>query len=98
MLMGFISLLLTVFQGPISNICIPTRIADTWHPCNKKTQAKKSSESSGRKLLEFSDDITTIARRSLASKDDKCAGKARLPLLLLLLITSILCIFDSFLW
>ncbi|XWS07929.1 hypothetical protein CRYUN_Cryun41cG0033800 [Craigia yunnanensis] len=77
MLMGFISLLLTVFQGPISNICISTSIANTWHPCNKKTEAKKLSESSGRKLLEFSDDITTIARRILASKDDKCAEKGK---------------------
>ncbi|KAK8671638.1 hypothetical protein V6N13_038228 [Hibiscus sabdariffa] len=56
MLMGFISLLLTVFQGPISEICIPKHIANTWHPCNKKTEASKYSEKiPGRKLVEFSD-------------------------------------------
>ena len=81
MLMGFISLLLTVFQGPISGICIPTSVANTWHPCDKKAEAKKYSESSGRKLLEFSDDSTYIPRRSLASKYDKCQEQARLPLL-----------------
>ncbi|XP_022747016.1 MLO-like protein 12 isoform X2 [Durio zibethinus] len=77
MLMGFISLLLTVLQGPISNICIPKSIADTWHPCAKNTEAKKFSGSSGRKLLEFSDDTTTIPRRSLASKYDKCVDKGK---------------------
>ncbi|XWS75132.1 hypothetical protein CRYUN_Cryun01aG0059100 [Craigia yunnanensis] len=80
MLMGFISLLLTVLQGTISDICIPTSIANTWHPCDKKAEAKKYSESSGRKLLEFSDDSTTIARRSLAAKYDKCAEKDKVAL------------------
>ncbi|KAG8480494.1 hypothetical protein CXB51_024643 [Gossypium anomalum] len=79
MLMGFISLLLTVFQGPISEICIPAHVANTWHPCNKKTEAEKYSEkSSGRKLVEFSDDDSfDIPRRSLASKSDKCAEQGK---------------------
>nr|GEU67391.1 MLO-like protein 12 [Tanacetum cinerariifolium] len=38
MLLGFISLLLTVGQDPISDICIPSRIARTWHPCNKEKE------------------------------------------------------------
>ncbi|TYG51483.1 hypothetical protein ES288_D10G261300v1 [Gossypium darwinii] len=79
MLMGFISLLLTVFQGPISEICIPAHVANTWHPCNTKTEAEKYSEkSSGRKLVEFSDDDSFyIPRRSLASKSDKCAEQGK---------------------
>ncbi|KAK7379778.1 hypothetical protein VNO78_34297 [Psophocarpus tetragonolobus] len=36
MLLGFISLLLVVFQDRISKICIPKRVADTWHPCDSK--------------------------------------------------------------
>ncbi|XP_017648151.1 MLO-like protein 12 isoform X1 [Gossypium arboreum] len=82
MLMGFISLLLTVFQGPISEICIPAHVANTWHPCNKKTEAEKYSEkSSGRKLVEFSDDDSFyIPRRSLASKSDKCAEQGKVAL------------------
>ncbi|XWS56455.1 hypothetical protein CRYUN_Cryun09bG0086800 [Craigia yunnanensis] len=80
MLMGFISLLLTVLQGTISDICIPTSIANTWHPCDKKAEAKKYSESSGRKLLEFSDDGTYIPRRSLASKYDKCQEQGKVAL------------------
>ncbi|XVE99339.1 hypothetical protein REPUB_Repub03eG0189800 [Reevesia pubescens] len=83
MLMGFISLLLTVLQGPISDICIPTSIANTWHPCDKQDEAKKYSEteSSGRKLLEFSDDTMFIPRRSLAtSKYDKCQEQGKVAL------------------
>lgn len=41
MLMGFISLLLAVFQGYISEICISTSVADTWHPCDPNSEAKK---------------------------------------------------------
>ncbi|KAJ4844805.1 Protein mlo2 [Turnera subulata] len=41
MLMGFISLMLTVLQTPISDICIPKSIAATWHPCSKKQEEKK---------------------------------------------------------
>ncbi|KAK9126797.1 hypothetical protein Scep_015643 [Stephania cephalantha] len=73
MLLGFISLLLTVGQGPISRMCIPESVADTWHPC-KKMEATKSKtkdtlvfgESSiGRRLLSSVDSIGSI-RRSLA--------------------------------
>ncbi|XP_019193211.1 PREDICTED: MLO-like protein 12 [Ipomoea nil] len=35
MLMGFISLLLTIFQDPVSNICIPESVGNSWHPCDK---------------------------------------------------------------
>ncbi|KAK1432064.1 hypothetical protein QVD17_08954 [Tagetes erecta] len=38
MLLGFISLLLTVGQGPISDICIPSHVARTWHPCDSKKE------------------------------------------------------------
>ncbi|GLT66070.1 hypothetical protein SLA2020_384620 [Shorea laevis] len=35
MLLGFISLLLTVFQARISKICIPASLANKWLPCKK---------------------------------------------------------------
>ncbi|KAK3035358.1 hypothetical protein RJ639_033642, partial [Escallonia herrerae] len=35
MLLGFISLLLTVGQDPISKICIPKSVGTSWHPCQK---------------------------------------------------------------
>ncbi|KAK1568662.1 hypothetical protein Q3G72_027317 [Acer saccharum] len=37
MLLGFISLLLTVFQDAISHICIPSYLASHMLPCNKET-------------------------------------------------------------
>lgn len=33
MLLGFMSLLLTVSERPIPNICIPTNVAETFLPC-----------------------------------------------------------------
>lgn len=41
MLLGFISLLLVVFQDRISNICIPARVASTWHPCDPNYEGKE---------------------------------------------------------
>ncbi|RZC70362.1 hypothetical protein C5167_033635 [Papaver somniferum] len=38
MLLGFISLLLTIGQVPISKICIPQSVANTWHPCSKQQE------------------------------------------------------------
>lgn len=81
MLLGFISLLLTVLQGPISEICIPKSVAETWHPCKnkKKGNSDEDSEKKGRRLLEFLDSDFSV-RRSLATKgDDKCSEKARKP-------------------
>lgn len=80
MLLGFISLLLTVFQDPISGICISEKVAATWHPCSVPKTPKadsdreSDSETNSRKLLEFLD---PIPRRVLATKGyDKCAEKA----------------------
>lgn len=86
MLMGFISLLLTIGQNYISQICIPKNIAQTMRPCSALEEARKygkkdaaknkddEEEISGRKLLEFVE--TFIPRRSLATKGyDKCAEK-----------------------
>ncbi|EOA40001.1 hypothetical protein CARUB_v10008691mg [Capsella rubella] len=91
MLLGFISLLLTIGQTPISNICISEQVASTMHPCSaaeearkyhKKDPAKKEhgdgdGEKSGRRLLlELAESY--IPRRSLATKGyDKCAEKGK---------------------
>ncbi|KAI3447605.1 hypothetical protein Pfo_004270 [Paulownia fortunei] len=41
MLLGFISLLLTVGQGLISGLCVSKAIANSWHPCDKKQEKSK---------------------------------------------------------
>ncbi|KAL8504523.1 hypothetical protein ACS0TY_015906 [Phlomoides rotata] len=76
MLLGFISLLLTVGQGLVSEICVSEAIASTWHPCNKKHE--KDEKKVGRRLLlEFSGS----QRRILAAGgDDKCTKKGKVPL------------------
>ncbi|KAE8687135.1 MLO-like protein 2 [Hibiscus syriacus] len=87
MLLGFISLLLTVGQGLISDICISKEIAATWHPCNK--QQEKSINESGhedntdtehrRRLLAISN-TGRVFRRSLAgASEDKCAAQDKVP-------------------
>ncbi|XP_010558749.1 PREDICTED: MLO-like protein 6 [Tarenaya hassleriana] len=86
MLMGFISLLLTIGQGPISGICISESVASTWHPCSRAEAEKKygkkdkgkdnEEETTSRRLLELAESY--IPRRSLATKGyDKCADKGK---------------------
>ncbi|XP_057799040.1 MLO-like protein 6 [Salvia miltiorrhiza] len=40
MLLGFISLLLTVLQEPLSNICVPKKVGHSWHPCQYTDSGK----------------------------------------------------------
>ncbi|CAF2040208.1 unnamed protein product [Brassica napus] len=86
MLMGFISLLLTIGQNYISQICVSESIAASMHPCSESEEAKKyppkkkdtknAEENSGRKLHELVQSY--IPRRSLATKGyDKCAEKGK---------------------
>ncbi|KAH7537395.1 hypothetical protein FEM48_Zijuj03G0087900 [Ziziphus jujuba var. spinosa] len=73
MLLGFISLLLTVGQDLISGICISKSVATTWLPCDKSGEETSSDDKKGRKLNEFLGSGFG-ARRSLATKGyDKCA-------------------------
>lgn len=45
MLLGFISLLLTVFQDRIARICITEKQANEWLPCEKKKDSEDSPSS-----------------------------------------------------
>ncbi|KAL0436455.1 UNVERIFIED_CONTAM: MLO-like protein 2 [Sesamum radiatum] len=84
MLLGFISLLLTVGQGPISDICISKKAGATWHPCSKKQEqyyskypaaAKNIGDDTRRKLL--SADDGSFRRMLAAGGGDKCAAKGK---------------------
>ncbi|RWR95592.1 MLO-like protein 6 [Cinnamomum micranthum f. kanehirae] len=92
MLLGFISLLLTVGQGLISKICVPTKVGNSWHPCDKKQEAKIDTsthtetssydssdpdESIGRKLLWSSGSESTFRRILAGASYDNCEKKAR---------------------
>ncbi|KAL3752905.1 hypothetical protein ACJRO7_000319 [Eucalyptus globulus] len=80
MLLGFISLLLAVFQTRIEKICIPERLANVWLPCKKLESSSttalftnffRSSETRGRRLLVETSPST-----------DFCAEKGKVPLLM----------------
>ncbi|XP_058219242.1 MLO-like protein 6 isoform X2 [Rhododendron vialii] len=87
MLLGFISLLLTVGQGPISTICISKSVGSTWHPCSKEHEAKLTKtytetddkEGEGRRKL-LSAAVEGSFRRVLAAgSTDKCAEQGKVP-------------------
>ncbi|VVA31224.1 PREDICTED: MLO [Prunus dulcis] len=88
MLLGFISLLLTVGQGPISNICISEKLGNTWHPCGKKQETKMNKEKDtehddetpSRRLLSLFNQSDVGVRRVLAAAGtDNCAAKGKVP-------------------
>ncbi|CAI9783197.1 unnamed protein product [Fraxinus pennsylvanica] len=84
MLLGFISLLLTVGQGPISKICVSKAIGNSWHPCDKKQEESKYKEDTKydgrRRLLAILDSGDTHGRVLAAAGYDKCADKGQVPL------------------
>ncbi|KAK6916033.1 Mlo-related protein [Dillenia turbinata] len=75
MLLGFISLLLTVFQAPISQICIPEDLASHMLPCKLENNSSKGPETSAHS--------TTLGRRLLSgdTSSQKCSHKGMVPFL-----------------
>ncbi|WRX30782.1 Mlo-related protein - like 10 [Theobroma cacao] len=80
MLLGFISLLLTVFQDRIAKICIPKDLANQWLPCQeKKEQTVKHIQT-----LFFSFLPHATGRHLLAEASGTasyCTAKGKVPLL-----------------
>ncbi|XP_038874921.1 MLO-like protein 1 [Benincasa hispida] len=94
MLLGFISLLLTVFQGAISKLCVPESLTEHLLPCDLKDKAKAEhgspsdeTGSSSTKHFQtfFVSSISGTARRLLsegsALQTGYCAKKNKVPLL-----------------
>lgn len=80
MVLGFISLLLTVGQGPISAICVSKGVGNSWHPCDKKQENSKFGDgkengSVGRRLL-----FETHRRALAGASNDRCADKGKVSL------------------
>ncbi|EYU36622.1 hypothetical protein ABFS82_14G285100 [Erythranthe guttata] len=79
MLLGFISLLLTVLQDSISKICIPKNVMNHWLPCNPDKAVKSESH------LADSSFFLPGARRLLAAAASEgvgyCEAKGKAPLL-----------------
>ncbi|KAA8537386.1 hypothetical protein F0562_026927 [Nyssa sinensis] len=92
MLLGFISLLLTVGTKYVAKICIPKKYGDIMLPCAKNSEKKKGGDGygdgdggggdAGRKLLSYAEDI--IWHRVLATADltkDYCGSKDKVSLI-----------------
>ncbi|CAM8934091.1 unnamed protein product [Rhodiola kirilowii] len=82
MLLGFISLLLTVTQNNIAMICMPKHLADHWLPCKKVDYYAAKTTSTTAAL--FSSVINGPTRRLLAGYSDAteyCENKGKVPML-----------------
>ncbi|KAL5705997.1 MLO protein 1 [Ranunculus cassubicifolius] len=86
MLLGFISLLLTVGTQPITKICIPAKAGKFMLPCKKKgdyggDKKDDDNKDNRRKLLSLAEDM--ISRRFLAAdvKEDYCAKSGKVALI-----------------
>ncbi|KAG9135107.1 hypothetical protein Leryth_011603 [Lithospermum erythrorhizon] len=77
MLLGFISLLLTAFQGAIGKICISHELASVMLPCKKETSSNSH--------YSYHLHISTNIRRTLLAEDtiseEYCARKGKVPFL-----------------
>ncbi|KAK9147259.1 hypothetical protein Scep_006016 [Stephania cephalantha] len=82
MLLGFISLLLSVFQGMISHICIPKNLTNYMLPCKKET-GESSPGQVEHYAFAFPPSVMSSGRRLLAAggSPDHCAAKGKAPLL-----------------
>ncbi|XP_047182388.1 MLO-like protein 13 isoform X1 [Vigna umbellata] len=78
MLLGFISLLLTVFQGLISDICISPNLATQMLPCKRP---HRSSEGSAHYQTYYDAIINRRRLLSSGSGSDHCTHKGKVPLL-----------------
>ncbi|XP_038973652.1 MLO-like protein 13 isoform X2 [Phoenix dactylifera] len=80
MLLGFISLLLTVFQHTISHICIPASISMYMLPCKKEGFAPEHELHHGKAL---SHGLRRHSRRLLSESSDSefCKRQGKVPLL-----------------
>ncbi|KAJ4721388.1 MLO-like protein [Melia azedarach] len=89
MLLGFISLLLTVFQNLIAKMCVPADIVDNMLPCKRIETTTGGQESHATTTSHFqtffSSSISGTARRLLAEGSESsvgyCAKKHKVPLL-----------------
>ncbi|XP_043697389.1 MLO-like protein 1 [Telopea speciosissima] len=70
MLLGFISLLLTVFQVRIAKICMPPSWANHMLPCEKESTDSTSGETTSHYQSSFSSFVLGSGRRLLASSTD----------------------------
>ncbi|XP_015867941.3 MLO-like protein 1 [Ziziphus jujuba] len=84
MLLGFISLLLTVFQNPIAKICITKEEASKWLPCKKDDEADTKTSAHFQSFFTYSlipgTSPRLLAESSGSSSTSSCI-EGKVPLL-----------------
>ncbi|KAL9227512.1 hypothetical protein vseg_003193 [Gypsophila vaccaria] len=78
MLLGFISLMLTVLQGAISKICIPERFVTNMLPCKR---VENESSDDGESTTEHLGGLRRLLSESAMSQSAYCASKHKVPFL-----------------
>ncbi|KAK6161524.1 hypothetical protein DH2020_004905 [Rehmannia glutinosa] len=89
MLLGFISLLLTVFQERISTICIAKHLTNHWLPCKRETEDDDDGGGGGKSIAHLQSSFLSFlvpggGRRLLATASDaadRCEKEGKAPLL-----------------
>ncbi|PIN05315.1 hypothetical protein CDL12_22142 [Handroanthus impetiginosus] len=85
MLLGFISLLLTVGTKYVAQICVPEKLGNKWLPCEKDLKMLDDDKGKGghRKLFTYAAQ-EMVWRRSLAAGTDNytyCTDQGKVPLI-----------------
>ncbi|KAL3681961.1 hypothetical protein R1sor_024917 [Riccia sorocarpa] len=97
MLLGFMSLLLTVSQSYVASVCVPSKTLENFSPCHLKDRVKAAStgetpgskkvDTSQRRLLEYLGNSLlekageVSIRRQLAEGEATACGKGKEPLM-----------------
>ncbi|OAY61010.1 MLO protein homolog 1 [Manihot esculenta] len=80
MLLGFISLLITIGTKPISKICIPEKAGNIMLPCKNGAKNDDEKDNDGRKLLWYAGDAMWRRVLAPASGDDYCSKHDKVAL------------------
>ncbi|XP_038972433.1 MLO protein homolog 1-like [Phoenix dactylifera] len=81
MLLGFISLLLTIGQAPISKICIPAKAGDIMLPCKKAHDVEKEDGDGRRRLLWYQEKVVWHRILAEATVDHCSKYEDKVPLI-----------------
>ncbi|KAL0727135.1 hypothetical protein Bca4012_023228 [Brassica carinata] len=76
MLLGFISLMLTVSQAAIRNICVPPALVSNMFPCKKPLEEEHHAPESSHSLI-----FSTRHLLSTGASPDHCTSKGKVPLI-----------------
>ena len=74
MLLGFISLLLTVFQNLISKFCVPEHVMTNMLPCKRTEEEGNTTTTTEHFQMSFTTSIFGTARRLLAESAETQTG------------------------